>query len=596
MSLPISVPNNNTSTNVECLMSEPVLPDLTPDQKDQVEKLLFYPISDDWKSKMIKIEKELIQKALQRNYNVWGNEVAIGLDDEKLFKIFNSVQTLNSSWHEHISAHITGQLLPLAPDKMRATSTIGRVLGQTKDFTRIRVSNLFKAYKLIADNTLEGITMTGGMSEDRPLYLIKTPKDPASDQIAHEVLVGLALNTIRDKVPNFMYTYGYTSCSPPVVVGKDVSELCARDSDSSVAMFEYVQNSVSIREFIQTSTYQELGVVMEQIVYALKYANHTLGFVHGDLHAGNILVRKFDQEIPVQTLSGEQRSKFLPVMIDYGFSTVRLDGIDFRSVNDSTSHFIGLKYLEPKAAPVDVYRIIVVLHNYILEGPKSHIDAADKLKVLSELYHKLGYGDIKKSTTPDVYGPVVIYKMMEQKPDQVLTPPNLWYRVLTTCDFSNGVKDDNPMIASLIELWYLFYGTSLTNVARSEVYRMIRNCDVYNFSYLLDIDISGLNERLSNVVPISANTGKEKILSFASITKLWRDVHTLNTVVYALHEYKPFSEQDLKRMNDLMKSADMLLESTQTLQERLKDYVFRDERHPTIPQLSKKYVASLLSY
>ena len=80
------------------------------------------------------------------------------------------------------------------------------------------IQSEFKLTKLSSpEDSEQGITVKLSTKlMQYPFAIIKFATVSAGDEILHEIVIGLLLNTIRDCTPNFMYTYAGFLCSPPV--------------------------------------------------------------------------------------------------------------------------------------------------------------------------------------------------------------------------------------------------------------------------------------------------------------------------------------------------------------------------------------------
>lgn len=182
------------------------------------------------------------------------------------------------------------------------------------------------------------------VKEDSPEYL----KDPltSAGNMVHEAFVGLmGTNILRSQIPNFAYIYGVINCKLrpnlldlpkgwqlPGEQNRKQSYRCRDDVNAgTVVIYEKITNSTSFNKFMETHSEEDSLAVFIQVVLALIHANSVCGFIHGDLHGDNILVKKLDQPITVKyTLpyTGDFyiTSRHIPVFIDYGFAQIVYKG------------------------------------------------------------------------------------------------------------------------------------------------------------------------------------------------------------------------------------------------------------------------------
>lgn len=183
-------------------------------------------------------------------------------------------------------------------------------------------------------------------------------KTSVSLNILHEYLVGMVMNRLRKDIANYMYTYGlipYMHVDVPEKPGAAFfTQALSKDLNSLV--LEYIQNAIELSNITANVTatvhkngiatvYEGLGLfrlLLLQILCAMIYAYHAVGFVHRDPHGMNILVVTLPsvQAVPIMipvsySWSTDSRRKadiqfekryiltnVLIVFIDYGLSSV----------------------------------------------------------------------------------------------------------------------------------------------------------------------------------------------------------------------------------------------------------------------------------
>lgn len=124
------------------------------------------------------------------------------------------------------------------------------------------------------------------------------------NETLHELIVGLkCINNIREIIPTFVWTYGFTTCNLPLIVENKMVSTCTH----SVTYPKYNEKPAYvgiITEFVEGQSlydYLEKNIIEEQflsilltVLYSLKYANDTCAFVHWDLHYSNVIMRNLD--------------------------------------------------------------------------------------------------------------------------------------------------------------------------------------------------------------------------------------------------------------------------------------------------------------
>jgi len=186
--------------------------------------------------------------------------------------------------------------------------------------------------------------------------LIKTSED-----LTHEVFVGLMLNKLRSHLLNFSYVYMGFNCSSPLFVDKTFLSWCdKKTNDLGDAFYEYVYPSSSFADFVSThqSSEESLSYYL-QAVLALNYAFKKIKFTHFDLHGENVLLRELDslQRIDYPTGKGSFvfYTKKIPTFIDYGFSSVEYKGKMYTNVP-------GFMEEVPFFPLYDAYRLATALY------------------------------------------------------------------------------------------------------------------------------------------------------------------------------------------------------------------------------------------
>lgn len=178
--------------------------------------------------------------------------------------------------------------------------------------------------------------------------MIKSPVRLQDQSLIHEAFVGIyALNQLRKRVSNFTYTLGMTTCSPLFVRSLDRRAVSVCDASGTV-QYLLLENlarkaedgtdlSRSLRSALKndlTST-EYLGI-FSQLLYALNYAYNEVGFIHHDLHPGNILLLAKDKKksniwiktVDVDNADAYIQSRELAVILDFGLSRIELNAIE----------------------------------------------------------------------------------------------------------------------------------------------------------------------------------------------------------------------------------------------------------------------------
>lgn len=249
------------------------------------------------------------------------------------------------------------------------------------------------------------------------LFVIKAPQSSSdADEMAHEVAVGFATNALRPFVPNFAYIFGYFSCSGPVVKDKDVVAWCQGSGPGSVgyALYENIQNAVSLKSYLKTSSPRQIWHAYIQILMALRSAQNRVQFTHYDLHTENILVRKVSAPeffIPIDEFY--VKAEGVCTIIDYGMSHVEWK---------SSAGRFNLGYVG-KHAPLTMYGV----HR-------------DRMHPMHDAYKLLGF---------------ILFDLLHEQSDKSYIPINDSYKQLAPAlRFFN--KTDNPLAIPVMQREFFF--------------------------------------------------------------------------------------------------------------------------------------------
>lgn len=169
--------------------------------------------------------------------------------------------------------------------------------------------------------------------------VIKTPK--TNEEIRNmlfEYYIGSRfINKLRNKTPNFMYTYGIFMCNPLINTNKTVGDdkvsmssvnFCNDDNKNNIyLLFEKIDGS-NLHEYImEIKTEQDLDNLINsiiQIIISLDIAQKEGQYVHNDLHSENVMLRKIKTPIEYNYIVGKSKYKmklnYIATIIDYGMN------------------------------------------------------------------------------------------------------------------------------------------------------------------------------------------------------------------------------------------------------------------------------------
>jgi hypothetical protein len=169
--------------------------------------------------------------------------------------------------------------------------------------------------------------------------IIKTYKNKglkSINDILREYLIGInSINSLRYKVPSFMYTFGAFSCNIPNDKGEiELEKLCNNKKEEAVyVMYEKIKG-ITLKKLLRSNNKKDdisfktwLEIFM-QILLGLEVAQRDIEFTHFDLHTDNIMLntKNTTYEINLDNYTYIINNPLIkPVIIDFGLSTSRID-------------------------------------------------------------------------------------------------------------------------------------------------------------------------------------------------------------------------------------------------------------------------------
>lgn len=222
-----------------------------------------------------------------------------------------------------------------------------------------------------------------GESDDKDIYTIKLSngelvlvKVNNSDDTEYsdfnesinEIFVGLfGINKLNS--PNFAKIINFTLDSECLDSDSAHSKTC------NYVAYQYIQGQTLGKLIIDAKVSREILIkIIKEIFHVLHHAYHELKFVHNDLHLDNIMIT----------------NEFIPVIIDYGRSTIQLDGKDY-GMRDSSICVSALQWQHDT-----IYFLCHLIA--ILCPPEITLKHASKSKILSDVIYGIYMnGDIIES-------------------------------------------------------------------------------------------------------------------------------------------------------------------------------------------------------
>ena len=242
---------------------------------------------------------------------------------------------------------------------------------------------------------------TKGNKIEPPFGILKVTQGSEDDgEIFHELAIGFALNKVREKVPNFSYTYDGFYCD----ANQKQSYLkCSSDANPKDLMTFSIQQLVPYSLPITKMNFTSPDVarkiikrVLLQVGHALNVAQKMYKYMHFDLHESNVMIRKLEKPIPLVNIKDEgnydinmRNVDYIPVIIDYGMNTITESGqIICRDIDASDSPRVmqdaGCKssYFSPG---FDIYRYMIACLQDFYKKYKAK-NKKEFLDVISNIY------------------------------------------------------------------------------------------------------------------------------------------------------------------------------------------------------------------
>ena len=194
-----------------------------------------------------------------------------------------------------------------------------------------------------------------------------------SDKLVYEYSIGEILDKLN--LPTFLSFNCMFSCNDDFksLDSKSINNntanrkyLCKKDGDKLVIL---VMPNVKLGAIYtyewQTNNFKILQNILKHIVMSMLYSRYTLGFVHGDLHKDNVLLKKTTRKT---LLYGELGSLdvlgYIPIIMDYDKSFIKSTmEINDKDVYDDVFRII-IGLCQDTNTVFDTANIITLIQNY----------------------------------------------------------------------------------------------------------------------------------------------------------------------------------------------------------------------------------------
>ena len=169
-------------------------------------------------------------------------------------------------------------------------------------------------------------------------------KETSDDLVFYnELLINNYINNENSIIPNLALFYGKLN-----------------QNNNTYLIFEYIKG-ITYEEFLLYNRNIDDHIsVFFQILLVLGYLQEKYMFSHYDLHNKNILIVNYDEyinyQIPIKNKLYNIKTKILPVIIDFGLSTI----YDFENCNFKSYNKFYLNFIEPiSLLGFDVFKLVI---------------------------------------------------------------------------------------------------------------------------------------------------------------------------------------------------------------------------------------------
>jgi hypothetical protein len=284
------------------------------------------------------------------------------------------------------------------------------------------INDIITNNKRILTNSSEGYLYNNGFKYVKDGLIIKVSKFENDSSLIHEYFIGIYLNEIRKKIPNFMYTYGIFNCNFDINsitktnIETRICENCTSGTKCENKVYVIYENingleldkflkNISIMSDINTyniNIYDFISI-FTQILLSIQMANEEFKYNHFDLHTGNIIIRQLPDykciKYTIKNKDGESEniyvlSNCISTIIDYGFSGIEIENITYRTkylLNDKKE--IEWSKNVYNGNGIDILKLVYsILTHSVNKNMKVFCDC------LKETFDNLGFKEIYKDS------------------------------------------------------------------------------------------------------------------------------------------------------------------------------------------------------
>lgn len=168
-----------------------------------------------------------------------------------------------------------------------------------KSYTSVE-DKVYKTAKAVQE--VKSVTKHAMFAVKTPIFHLGYSAKEITKGVMHEYFVGLEANSLRNKhCPYYVYTYEYVECNTPVFFDKNFLSGCVVNNGktdtkdihkSTYIITEAIDGPpISMFKYYNTVNYDDFVITFTLMVNGMMVAWNELGFIHGDLHGDNVLIR-----------------------------------------------------------------------------------------------------------------------------------------------------------------------------------------------------------------------------------------------------------------------------------------------------------------
>jgi hypothetical protein len=148
-----------------------------------------------------------------------------------------------------------------------------------------------------------------------------------SDKLKEEYIISKNLDSLD--IPTFLKTYCFFQCLDDIKnLNEKTRTICKKDGNTkiNVIIMPYYKLGELYEYKWKKENFKLLQNLLKHIILSLFYAHKSVGFIHKDLHLGNVLIHKTTRkEIYYGEFGSLECIGYIPIIMDYDRSIIDKD-------------------------------------------------------------------------------------------------------------------------------------------------------------------------------------------------------------------------------------------------------------------------------